>query len=235
MNETIPVDEIFALVTTAFSEVVSVHGQSPHELFLFGQRVSDALEFNLASDDIPLRIPSHTSSQERRRLALHAAVESVSASRLRRAALARTRKYVAWQPGELCFCKRERGASVTLPGRRGAWCGTATILVQGRRPVGNVESMSGVVWLVHGKVLLRATLERLRPAIPAERVLGESQNTTLDEFTQVVDNLPNIVADGSLGSNWRTWMTTQSWRNHQTRRIPVLNQKILPNTKVIRK
>ena len=103
MKEAIPVDEIFALVTTAFSDVVSVHGHSPHEL-LFGQRVSDALEATLDSDDIlPANPESQEQRQERRRLALHAVIGSISAARLRRASPARTRKYGAWQPGELCF------------------------------------------------------------------------------------------------------------------------------------
>ena len=63
------------------------------------------------------------------------------------------------------------------------------IWMQERRRVGNVESMTGVVWFVHGKVvLLRATPEQLRPVTAAERFLGELQNTNLDVFTQVVDN-----------------------------------------------
>ena len=66
--------------------------------------------------------------------------------------------------------------------------------MQERRRVGNVESTTGVVWLVHGKVLLRATPEQLRPATSAERVLGELQNTSLDEFTWVVNNVPKGVA-----------------------------------------
>ena len=53
--------------------------------------------------------------------------------------------------------------------------------------------MTGVVWLVHGKVLLRATPEQLRPATTAERVLGELQNTNLDDVTQVVGILPKWV------------------------------------------
>ena len=65
--------------------------------------------------------------------------------------------------------------------------------MQERRRVGNVESMTGVVWLVDGKVLLRATPEQLRPATSAERVLGELQNTSRDEFTQVVSGLPKGV------------------------------------------
>ena len=44
--------------------------------------------------------------------------------------------------------------------------------MQERRRAGNVESMTGVVWLVHGKVPLRATPEQLRPATAAERVVG---------------------------------------------------------------
>ena len=55
----VPVDEIFALVTTAFSHDVSVHGHSPHELW-FGQRVSDALEVTLDSDDI---FPANSDSE----------------------------------------------------------------------------------------------------------------------------------------------------------------------------
>ena len=116
-----------------------------------------------------------------------------SAARLRRAARARSRKYVAWQPGELCFYWREGRSTVELPGRRGAWCGPATILMQERRRVGNVESMTGVVWLFHGKAQLRATPEQLRPATAAERV-GEAQNTNLDMSTQMIDILPNVVA-----------------------------------------
>ena len=80
-------------VNTAFSDVVSVHGHSPHEL-LFGQRVSDALEATLNSDDIlPANSESHESRQERRCLALHAVHDSVSAARLRRTR-ARSRKYI---------------------------------------------------------------------------------------------------------------------------------------------
>ena len=88
---------------------------------------------------------SHEQRQERRRLALHEVMRSVSAARLRRAARARSRKFVAWQPGELCFYWREGGGAVKLPGRRGAWCGPATILMQERRRVGNVDSMTGDV------------------------------------------------------------------------------------------
>ena len=54
--------------------------------------------------------------------------------------------------------------------------------------------MTGVIWSVHGKVLLLTTPEQLRSPTSAERVLGEIQNTNLDEFTQVVDNLPKGVA-----------------------------------------
>ena len=98
-QEAILVDEIFSLVTTAFSDVVSVYGHSPHEL-LFGQRVSDVLAVILDSDDIlPANSESHEQRQERRRLALQAVTDSVSAAGLRRAAEARTRKYIAWQPG----------------------------------------------------------------------------------------------------------------------------------------
>ena len=146
------------------------------------------------SDILPANSESQEQRQERRCLELHAVIDSVSAARLRRAPRARTRKYIAWQPGERFFWWREGRGTVKLPGLRGAWCGTSTILVQERRRVGNVESMTGVVWLVHGKVLLRATPEQLRPATSAERVLGELQNTNLDEFTQVVNNLPKGVA-----------------------------------------
>ena len=89
MQESLPVDEIFALVNTPFSDVVSVHGHSPHEL-LFGQRVIDALEVTMDSDDIlPANAESQVQWQERRRLALHTVIDSVSAARLRRAARAR--------------------------------------------------------------------------------------------------------------------------------------------------
>ena len=71
--------------------------------FLFGQRLSDALEATLDSDDIlPANLDSHEQRQERRRLALHALIASVSAARFRRNARGRTRKHSAWQPGELC-------------------------------------------------------------------------------------------------------------------------------------
>ena len=85
------------------------------------------------------------------------------------------------------FYWRERRGTVKLPGHRGRQ------VARERRRVGNVESMTGVVLLVHGKVLLRAKPEQLRPATSAERVLGELQNTSLDEFTQVVNNLPKGV------------------------------------------
>ena len=65
--------------------------------------------------------------------------------------------------------------------------------MQERRRVGNVESMTGVVWLFHGKAVLRDTTEQLRPATAAERV-GEVQHTNLDVFTQVIDNIPKFVA-----------------------------------------
>ena len=168
--------------------IVSKTTQKQNELLL-GQRVSDALQATLHSADIlPANSESHERRQERTRLALHAVIDSVSAARPRRAAQAR--KYIAWQPGELCFYWSEGRGTVKLTGRRGAWCGPGTILMQERRRVGNVESMTGVVWLVHGKVLLRATPEQLRPATSAERVLGELQNTSLDDFTQVVNNVP---------------------------------------------
>ena len=78
----------------------------------------------------------------------------------------------------------EGRGTVKLPGRRGAWCGPATILMQEKRRVGNVESMTGVV----SSVPPQSSFVQ-----PAERV-GEVQHTNLDVFTQVVDNLPNVVA-----------------------------------------
>ena len=51
MKEAVPVDEILALVTCAVSgRCVSAQTQFPR--LLFGQRVSDALEMTLDSDDI---------------------------------------------------------------------------------------------------------------------------------------------------------------------------------------
>ena len=101
MQESTPVDKIFALVNTAFSDVVSVLGHSPHELS-FGQLVSDALEVTLDSDDILLaNSESRDHRHDWRRLALHAVIDSVSAARLRRAAGARIRKYLL---GNLVSC-----------------------------------------------------------------------------------------------------------------------------------
>ena len=56
-----------------------------------------------------------------------------------------------------------------------------------------MESVTGIVWLVHGKILLRATPEKLRPATIPARVMGELQDTNLDVFTQVVENLREAV------------------------------------------
>ena len=53
--------------------------------------------------------------------------------------------------------------------------------------------MTGIVWLVHGMLLLRAAPGQLRPATAAMRVMGELQDRNLDVFTQVVGNLPRGV------------------------------------------
>ena len=85
--------------------------------------------------------------------------------------------------------------------------------MQERLRVGNVESMTSVIFVVHGKVLLRARQEQLRPATTAERVLGELQTTNVDEIAQVVNNLPRAVAVDLTGQVQlkRTSMMTQSW------------------------
>ena len=126
------------------------------------------------------------------RLAREAFDEALADSQIRRAALARNRRRTEWRAGQLVWywrntkAKQARGDPST-----GSWNGPAVVLVQERRPDGN---LAGNVWLSRGGYLMRCAPQHLREATPQEKLLYEMRQQdnpgSVDAFTRVVQALP---------------------------------------------
>ena len=171
--------EIAALASQSHNDLVRHRGVSPFTLW-YGERPKDLI------GDVLLDNPDHATlsgelsdAYQKRQLEMSiasnkATFDALGSEKLRRAALARSRKFEVFQSGQWVYYWRKKKGSHIKPGR---WYGPAMVLKHEVKS--DVSSTDGsnrpgsCVWLVVQGRLLKCATEQVRPATKVESEMAE--------------------------------------------------------------
>ena len=198
-DESIEPEEALSTAVRTFNQRDLVRGFSPTQHVL-GQAPDESGRIDVSTPAVPPELLVENPSGEfqravrQRQEAEKALAEWIAQRRLVKAANSRSRKNLQYQPGDLVYYWRVQEAkNKKLPGaKRGRFVGPARVLAVERRPCGPAETtQSSIVWLVRGRLLVKACVEQLRPASEREELLeavSEAKPTPWT-FTKMAEQL----------------------------------------------